>query len=236
MPVRKRSVGTIFSSTRECVLSVMIEMQVHQLSHRYDEQTVLKSLSFSWTGEVLGISGSNGSGKSTLIRILGGLLTPTKGSVGWTLGDTTGSPSALRTQIGFAAPYLELYEGLTVRENLRFLCDLRRITPSDEELDHLLDRVQAVRFADRPYGELSTGQRQRAKIGSALLHHPAVLCLDEPGSNLDAGGRQRIADLIVQLRSPDRMILVATNQPDELALCDAALNLSNSDPDIEAVP
>lgn len=213
----------------------MIEMQVHQLTHRYNEQTVLKSLTFSWAGAVFGISGSNGSGKSTLIRILGGLLTSTRGSVTWTLGDTTGSPSELRTHIGFAAPYLELYEGLTVRENLRFLCDLRRTRPSDNELDHLMEQVQAAPFAERPYGELSTGQRQRAKIGSALLHDPAVLCLDEPGSNLDAGGRQRIADLIGQLRSPDRMILVATNQPDELALCDAALNLSNSTPAIETV-
>lgn len=208
-------------------------MQVHQLSHRYDEQTVLKSLTFSWSGEVLGISGSNGSGKSTLIRILGGLLTPTRGSVAWTIGDIDGTPTYFRTRIGFVAPYLELYEGLTVRENLRFLCDLRRIVPTNNDLDRLLERVQAVSFADRPYGELSTGQRQRAKIGSALLHDPSVLCLDEPGSNLDAGGRQRIAEIIDQLRSPDRIILVATNQPDELTLCDAALNLSNPTPDIE---
>ncbi|MGM0505952.1 MAG: ABC transporter ATP-binding protein [Bacteroidota bacterium] len=213
----------------------MIEMQVHQLSHRYVEQTVLKSLAFSWSGEVLGISGSNGSGKSTLIRILGGLLTPTRGSVHWTIGEIDGSPSQLRRRMGFAAPYLELYEGLTVRENLRFLCDLRRITPSDRELDLLLEQVQATPFAERLYGELSTGQRQRAKIGSALLHQPAVLCLDEPGSNLDAGGRQRIAEIIGQLRSPDRTILVATNQSDELALCDAAINLSNSSPDIQPV-
>lgn len=213
----------------------MIEIKVQRLTHRYDEQLVLRSLSFTWAGEVLGISGSNGSGKSTLIRILGGLLSPSGGAVHWITGADEWGPVSFRQRIGFAAPYLELYEGLTVRENLQFLCDLRRSPRNDSKLDSLLEQVQAAPFADRPYGELSTGQRQRAKIGSALLHNPDVLCLDEPGSNLDAKGRERIANLITGLRDPDRMILVATNQPDELALCDAALDLSADEPAITPV-
>ncbi|MEX2585494.1 MAG: ATP-binding cassette domain-containing protein, partial [Balneolaceae bacterium] len=146
------------------------------------------------------------------------------GSIEWHLRSGICSGLNMLGNIGFAAPYVELYETLTLQENLRFLHDLYR-GESPTSIADLLIRFQAESFAGRLYGDLSTGQRQRAKLAAAVIHRPEILCLDEPGANLDEEGRTLVQSTINRFTEEGKMVLIASNQPGELALCQQTINL-----------
>lgn len=205
----------------------MIQLQATSLAKFFGRKQVFSGLTFSFGTTVLGIAGANGSGKSTLLKCLTGLLKPSSGSVEWKLKDETLTPKNLKLHLGFAAPYIQLYEELTVNENLQFLVDLQNGT-AGEPLHLLLSRFEANDFADRTYGTLSTGQQQRIKLAAAVIHNPEILVLDEPGSNLDASGKKTISTLVTEYRQNRKMVLLASNQPDELDLCDNILNLNHT--------
>lgn len=179
---------------------------------------------------VLGIAGSNGSGKSTLLRCISGLNKPDSGSVTWTIGNRQWSPVQLTGKIGFTAPYIELYEGMSVTENLSFLNNLDRgkIHENEIEIPELLGRCQADTYSDKLYGELSTGQRQRVKLAAALVHSPFLLCLDEPGSNLDEEGHNLIKSIVSDFAGKMKMVVIASNQREELKLCNEVIDLDNA--------
>lgn len=192
-----------------------------RLSMRYGRQRLFEALSFTVeAGAPLAVVGRNGSGKSTLVRVLAGVLTPLSGEVRL---ETTGrvvDRETLPREVGMVAPALQLYDPLTARENLHFLCDARRL-PRDRAAP-VLDRVGLGDRADEPVAQLSTGMKQRLRVASALLHDPPVLLLDEPGATLDAEGRALVASVIA---SPDRIVVVATNDPDEADQCARRLTL-----------
>lgn len=221
---------SVFLSPPDSVLSDMATLTIDQLTHRFGHQTVIRNLSLESSVSILGISGANGSGKSTLMKCLAGLLKPTTGSIEWHLRSEICSGLDALGKIGFAAPYVELYETLTLQENLRFLLDLHRgETPNRDEsptsIADLLIRFQAESFADQLYGDLSTGQRQRAKLAAAVLRRPEILCLDEPGANLDEEGRTLVQSTINRFTEEGKMVLIASNQPGELALCQQTIDL-----------
>jgi len=213
-----------FLAPRSPYFPLMPKLEVTQLTHRFGRQTVLHNLSLETSASIFGISGSNGSGKSTLMRCLAGLLKPTGGSVRWTFENETCSGPDILGRIGFAAPYVELYEGMSPEENLLFLSNARRNGPPSS-IKELIRHFQIEPFSAKPYGDLSTGQRQRVKLAAALLHDPEVICLDEPGANLDLDGRELIQQTVQQSADQGKMILIASNQPEELALCQDQLNL-----------
>lgn len=207
----------------------MIHLQIERLSHHYGSQAVFTGLTVDSSTPLFGVSGSNGSGKSTLLRCLAGLLKPKEGTILWSIDGENLLPTENGGRIGFAAPYVELYEPMSVRENLHFLQRLRRSeqTEAPAPLGGLLERFQAETLADKPYGELSTGQRQRVKLAAAFLHDPPVICLDEPGSNLDGAGRELVRKILQQNSGNGRMIVIASNRADELELCGRTLNLDD---------
>lgn len=206
----------------------MANLKIHHLSKSYGSNRVLDNLTLTLSTPILGISGSNGSGKSTLLKCLAGLLKPKEGSVTWTLDSRSCSPGDLNGKIGYAAPYVELYEGLSVSENLQFLQDLKQNNLNrPHRISDLLERFEVADLALKRYGELSTGQRQRIKLAAACIHDPPILCLDEPGSNLDVKGREMVHRIIREFTDKNRMIIIATNQPDELAIAEEILNLDS---------
>lgn len=200
---------------------------MQQVTKRFGGHTVLKDLSLKSDAAVLGIAGSNGSGKSTLLRCLAGLI-KAKGSIRWTIDGEVHKPDELTGRIGYAAPYVELYEGLTVTENLSFIRSLHReaLPFSEADLSDLLERFQAAPLADKPYGDLSTGQRQRVKLAAACLWDPAILFLDEPGANLDDAGRLLIRELVEEFSRRERMVILASNQQEELELATEIVRLA----------
>jgi heme ABC exporter ATP-binding subunit CcmA len=203
----------------------MVQLQADSLTKRYGKKPVLHDISFSYSGSVLGIAGANGSGKTTLLKCLTGLLKPSSGSVTWKLGGNILNQTDLKSHIGYAAPYIQLYEELTVLENLQFLCDLGNSVIA-QDLNRHLRRYEAGDFEKSLYGNLSTGQQQRVKLAACTVKNPTILILDEPGSNLDTEGRELVERMVDEHSKDGKMTIIASNQSDELKLCKKIIDLN----------
>lgn len=199
----------------------MITLQVNKLEKSFGVKNIFRNISFKQSTGSLGIAGSNGSGKSTLLKCMAGLLSPTRGNIIWTKDSLVLSPADVRRHMGYAAPYINLYDELNCLENLHFLAKVRRSgkTSHQNSIQDWLDRVGLQEVADQPYGKLSTGQQQRLRIASALFHQPDVLLLDEPGSNLDAEGKSMVRDIAHSFRNNHKLLIIASNNRQELDLC-----------------
>lgn len=208
------------------VTSGIIHLTVSFLFKKYGSVTALSDISFQATSDIVGISGHNGSGKSTLLKCLAGLLKPTHGDVTWRIGGTLYKKENLLRKLGFSAPYISLYEELTVTENLQFITETRNSTVH-HPIEEVLARFECQPFRDTFFGSLSTGQQQRARLAAATLHDPPILLLDEPGSNLDQQGRDMVKKIAGQYRNKEnRMLIIASNQKEELDLCNQIIDLN----------
>ncbi|MDX1420109.1 MAG: ABC transporter ATP-binding protein [Rubricoccaceae bacterium] len=187
------------------------------LAMRFGRRVLFRDLRFEAVpGEPLAVVGPNGSGKSTLLKLLAGVLTPTAGAVRLRLAGVEVPAAERPHRVGFVAPYLQLYEPFSARENLAFLAAARGLPGADDRIAAVLDRVGLDARADDRLATYSTGMRQRLRLAAALLHAPPVLLLDEPTATLDAAGRALVASVIA---SPEAVVVVATNDEAEAALC-----------------
>lgn len=198
----------------------MWRLTLTELSHSYGLKPVFGPLRFDADIRRFGISGANGAGKSTLMSILAGLLEPASGSVRWSRDSEPVEPAHIRRHLGFAAPYLGIYPELTVRENLDFVASLRGLALS--AVDDASERMGMRGFLAQRAGACSSGQQQRLRLATAILHLPELLFLDEPGTNLDAAGLATLAELV---RDWPGAVVIASNQPDELAWCQETLHV-----------
>jgi len=203
----------------------MISLNIIQLSKSFGPNAVFSDVSFEHQGSSLGIAGSNGSGKSTFLKCLGNLLRPTSGKVEWQQNEKLLDRDAFQQKLGYSAPYINLYNELTCRENLQFLAEIRHQNSADEVITKWIAKVGLEHVADHPFGKLSTGQQQRLRLASALFHQPDILLLDEPGSNLDEAGRSLIAEITRSFQTSDKLLIIASNNPDELALCERVFSI-----------
>ena len=193
------------------------------VSMRFGRRRLFDDLSLAVeAGAPLAVVGANGSGKSTLLLLFAGLLAPTGGAVRLEVGGRAVEPRDVPRTVGYVAPALDLYDALSARETLAFLARARSLPAADARIEAALARVGLADRADDPVGAFSTGMRQRLKLATAVLHDPSVLLLDEPGATLDAAGRDLTASLVAD---PDRVVVVATNDPGEAALCPRRVEL-----------
>lgn len=205
----------------------MLSLEVEHLSKSYNRRTVLSELSFIHSEGILGISGANGSGKSTLMKCLAFLARGNKGSITWKDGNSILDKETVRSLTGYAAPYINLYDELTITENLEFITEVSGLDPNPDRIRDLISFVQMDGFQDQLFKQLSTGQQQRVKIATALIRDPEILFLDEPGSNLDEKGHELVSKVVAEYKAKDKMVILASNDPKEIALCDNVINLSS---------
>lgn len=203
----------------------MITLDVIQLQKAFGSKTVFSDVSFHQQGASLGIAGSNGSGKSTFLRCLGHLLRPSGGNFEWARDGNVLDREQFQQLLGYAAPYINLYDELTCRENLIFLSKVRHEITYSDAIDFWIHRVELSHVTDQPYGKLSTGQQQRLRLASALFYEPEILMLDEPGSNLDEGGRTLVRNIAESFQSPEKLLIIASNNPEELELCEQVYSI-----------
>ena len=172
-------------------------------------------------GQIYGFLGPNGSGKSTTIRMLCGLLTPTKGSANVLGTEIPGDSRALKPKIGYMTQKFSLFGDLTVEENLRFIAEIYSYPRADRtsRIEELLRkynlRGQRKQFA----GTMSGGQKQRLGLACAVLHHPELLLLDEPTSAVDPQSRRDFWANLFRLAESGTTILVSTHYMDEAERC-----------------
>jgi len=196
------------------------------VSHRYGARVALRPVSFDVAGPgTVAVTGENGSGKSTLLRILSGMLRPTRGTTAIEIGGAPVAPRERRHHVGLATPELSFYEEFTAEENLRFAAEARGLTNVQETVqDALLKTGLTPRAGDR-VAAFSSGMKQRLRLAFAVLHRPAVLMLDEPGSHLDEEGRAVVERLVLE-QSAAGLVVIATNDPQEIELARNRIPLS----------
>jgi heme exporter protein A len=197
--------------------ALQFKVKLENVSRRFGSRTVFSDVCGEvHTGQALVVSGPNGSGKSTLLKIAAGLLPATSGKVFVSAGIHLFDAIQRRAILGYAAPDLTLYSELTGAENLRFFARVRGLSPTTEELRDLLHRVGLAGRGRDHVGNYSSGMKQRLKYAFALLHRPPILILDEPTANLDSQGVE-MAESIVREQIKHGLVLIATNEPREVA-------------------
>jgi ABC-2 type transport system ATP-binding protein len=162
-------------------------------------------------GEVYGLLGPNGSGKSTTLKIILGLVSPTRGRT-----EIFGRDSRLvesREAVGFLPENPYFYKYLSGEETLRFfgrLCGMRGATLKNR-VNELLDLVGLAKARDRRLGTYSKGMLQRIGLAQALIHDPRLVVLDEPTAGVDPAGSREIRDLIMDLKGRGITVLLSSH-------------------------
>ena len=172
-------------------------------------------------GEIMGLAGPNGAGKSTLISLLLGYLPPTAGRV--TIADSAPRPYVERYGIGYLSELITLNPQWTLEGALERLAVLAGLPPSVARVrvEAVIDELGIGEHRGKKLKALSKGNLQRLGLAQALLRDEQVLILDEPTHGLDPVWTQRFRDLVQRIRSPERTILIASHNLDELErLCD----------------
>ena len=170
---------------------------------------------------IYGFLGPNGSGKSTTIRMLCGLLTPTRGDINVLGHDIPREAEALRRKVGYMTQKFSLFEDLTVSENLRFMADIYTMSGAlrQQRVPEAIERYELGRLLRQRAGTLSGGQKQRLALAAATLHRPDLLFLDEPTSAVDPENRRAFWEILFDLVAEDTTVLVSTHYMDEAERC-----------------
>ena len=197
---------------------------VDALSKLFGATAAVAELSFAIApGEIYGLLGPNGAGKTTTLRILAGILVPTRGRVEVGGLDVAREPLAVRRRLGFLTNTTGLYPRLTGRELLRYFARLHGLDrgAAAARIDALAQSLQLGPFFDRRCESLSTGERQRLSIARAVLHDPAVLVLDEPTAGLDVLASRVLRDFVRAERDRGKAVVFSTHYLAEAELlCD----------------
>ena len=187
------------------------------LTRRYATRTAVEDVSLEVAqGEIVALLGPNGAGKTTTMRMLAGLIAPTRGIVtidGIRMERSSGS--ALRGRIGFLTETPGLWDRLTVRENLHIYAELYSLAHPARVVDATLDTFGLQSYAASRAAELSKGLRQKVALARTLLHEPRVLLLDEPTSGLDPEVTRSVRGMLTEKRRAGCAVLVSTHNLDE---------------------
>ncbi len=196
-----------------------LALKIRQLRKVYEQLVAVDSIDLDvYTGECFGLLGPNGAGKTTTIEICEGLLEPDGGTVELLGRDWRTQAGELRQLLGIQLQETTFSEKLTVSETLALF---RSFYQRSLEVPELLRMVQLDEKRDARVGKLSGGQKQRLALACALIGDPQFLFLDEPTTGLDPQARRQLWDLINELKSSGRTILLTTHYMDEAEkLCD----------------
>ncbi len=199
-------------------------IEVNGLVRTFGNFTAVDGISFAVRhGEVFGFLGPNGAGKSTTIKMLCTLLRPTAGSARVNGYDVAREQSRVRQSIGVIFQDYSLDDRITAEENLRFHCMIYHV-PADVREERIAQMLEMVNLSDRrkdKVRQFSGGMKRRLEIARGLLHHPAVLFLDEPTVGLDPQTRQNIWEHIHALRVREGItVFMTTHYMDEAENCD----------------
>jgi heme exporter protein A len=202
-----------------------LQLATHGLRKAFNRRMVFENVDTAvCEGETLLIAGRNGSGKSTLVKILCGVLSPSKGSV--TIDGTGPLNDFTRMELfGLVSPYLQLYDEFSAMENLQLASALRGLRGDVREHEGLLERVALDPGRRDPVHGFSSGMKQRLKYALALAHHPRILVLDEPMSNLDADGTTIVRGIMKEQRTRG-ILVVATNDLSDIDVFEHKVDLN----------
>src|SRR2546427_8604911 len=196
----------------------MSAVRVVRLAKKYGDTQAVGGIDLDIRrGEIFGLIGPDGAGKTTTFQILAGVMEATSG-----VAEIFGRPARqMRSQTGYLTQAFSLYPELTVKENIRYIGDLRSVPPRDiaSRATRYLEMFDMLRFQDRLAGRLSGGMKQKLALACALVPQPRVLLLDEPTTGVDPVSRREFWDVLAHLAGDGLTVVVATPYLDEAERC-----------------
>ena len=198
-------------------------VRVEGLEHRYANVQALWNVGFELAaGEVLGLLGVNGAGKTTTLKILSGVLRPSRGRVQVDGVDLQHSPRQFKARLGYLPDVPPLYPELRVEEYLRHCARLRGVPHRklETQVGETMERCGLEAERRRLIGALSKGYQQRVGIAQAVVHRPALLVLDEPTVGLDPLQMRDIRALVMDLTDMHSVVLSSHILSEVQAMCD----------------
>lgn len=200
----------------------MNSIEVNNLTKKFGSFTAVDKVSFNVKqGEIFGFLGANGAGKSTTIRMLIGVLEPTSGDAlvgGYSIMK---QPEMVKKNIGYMSQKFSLYNDLTVAENIRFYAGVYGLDGKkyEERKKWVLKVANLENMENTLTSSLPGGIKQRLALGTAVIHEPKIVFLDEPTSGVDPVSRRNFWDLINDLSAGGTTVLVTTHYLDEAEFC-----------------
>lgn len=201
-------------------------IEVKGLVKRYGSHTAVENLSFTVeTGQVYGFLGPNGAGKSTTMNMITGCISATDGQVLIDGHDIFDDPIAAKRCIGYLPEIPPLYPDFSVREYLKFVCELKGVKKSgiSAETQRVIEKADIADVADRLIKTLSKGYRQRVGLAQALVGDPEIIILDEPSIGLDPKQIIQMRELIRSLGREHTVILSSHILSEVSEVCDHIL-------------
>ncbi|TGC08180.1 ABC transporter ATP-binding protein [Methanolobus halotolerans] len=201
-------------------------IEVNGLRKEYGDFVAVENLSFFiGRGEIFGIVGPNGAGKTTTLKMLGGLIRPSKGSITMKGLEMSRDPVRIKSFLGFLPEESPLYEGMSVDDYLMFFAELYDIDKSvaRKRISDLLFDL-SLNADGKKIGDLSKGMKRKVAIARSLINDPDVLIYDEPASGLDPMTSRYITDYVRSLKKAGKTIVfTAHNLYQVESLCDNIL-------------
>jgi len=200
----------------------MNSIEVNNLTKKFGSFTAVDKVSFNVVqGQIFGFLGANGAGKSTTIRMLIGVLEPTSGDAlvgGYSIMK---QPEMVKRNIGYMSQKFSLYNDLTVAENIRFFAGVYGLDGKkyQERKKWVLKVANLENMENTLTSSLPGGIKQRLALGTAVIHEPKIVFLDEPTSGVDPVSRRNFWDLINDLSAGGTTVLVTTHYLDEAEFC-----------------
>jgi ABC-2 type transport system ATP-binding protein len=194
-------------------------IETRGLTKRYDGTVAVAGLDLSIErGEIFGLVGPNGAGKTTMLRMLATLLPPTSGDAEVAGASIRRNPQAVRRVLGYMPDAFGVYDDMKVWEYLDFFGRCYGLGPAQRKrmIGDLLELVDLGSKRDAYVAGLSRGMQQRLCLAHALVHDPDVLLLDEPASGLDPRARVELRELLRELRSLGKTIVISSHILPEL--------------------
>ncbi len=180
-------------------------------------------------GEVFGFLGHNGAGKTTTISMLTTLISSTTGRATIAGLELSSNSQEIKARIGYLPENVQLYDTLTGYENLLYFAKLSGVTHPKEAIADTVTFLGIASYIHKTIGRMSKGMRQRIGIAQAILHHPKVLFLDEPSSELDPMGMQQLREIIIKLnRERGVTIFMNTHLLSEVTAVCTSIGVLNS--------
>lgn len=185
-------------------------LEIKGLTKKFKQRTVLRDINLSLKfGNIYGFIGANGSGKSVFFKTICGFLKPDKGTV-TVNGKTIGKEIDFLPSLGVVIEKPGFIENYNQFENLKYLAQINNVI-DDKKIIEVLHRVGLDINNKEKVKTFSLGMRQRLAIAQAIMEDQKIIILDEPFNGLDKNGCNQIKNLLMELKSPDRLILLTSH-------------------------
>lgn len=185
-------------------------LEIKGLTKKFKQRTVLRDINLSLKfGNIYGFIGANGSGKSVFFKTICGFLKPDKGTV-TVNGKTIGKEIDFLPSLGVVIEKPGFIENYNQFDNLKYLAQINNII-DDKKIIEVIHRVELDINNKEKVKTFSLGMRQRLAIAQAIMEDQKIIILDEPFNGLDKNGCNQIKNLLMELKSPDRLILLTSH-------------------------